>query len=320
MSTRLLSLAVVLALAPAAAQACSGCGCTLDTDDAVSGGNQPGFRVDGRVDTIDQSHLVLGGKTAGASDANSDQVANGREVQQRTRSTLYTLGLDYTAEDPWGVNLAIPVIDRSHSTFGDSDNPTSPSSLNWTQLSDIRVLGRYTGLTASRDYGLLFGLKLPTGTTKTNFSSGTSAGSALDRGLQPGTGTTDLLLGLTQSGSLTDKLGWFATELWQKPLNEHDDFRPGQTLNANVGVRYAINDTFVPQLQLNGQNRWRDTGAASDRVNSGGEIVYVSPGLTVNLGEGTSLYGFVQLPVYQRVGGLELVPRYTASLGISHKF
>ena len=41
MSTRLLSLAVVLALAPAAAQACSGCGCTLDTDDAVSGGNQP---------------------------------------------------------------------------------------------------------------------------------------------------------------------------------------------------------------------------------------------------------------------------------------
>jgi len=49
-------------------------------------------------------------------------------------------------------------------------------------------------------------------------------------------------------------------------------------------------------------------------------VVYASPGLFVNVAENTALYGFVQIPVYQRVGGLELVPDYSASIGIKHKF
>jgi len=33
-----------------------------------------------------------------------------------------------------------------------------------------------------------------------------------------------------------------------------------------------------------------------------------------------SLYGFVQLPIYQNVNGVQLVPRYTASVGARFAF
>jgi hypothetical protein len=316
MSMRPLSFLLFLGLAPIAAEACSACGCTLDTDDAVATAGSTGLRVDGRFDYVNQNELLLGGKTPGAADLDPTQ----REVQHQTRNYMMTLGIDYSFDGPWGVNLAIPVFDRFHTSYSDPDNPGILSGSKWTELSDVRLLGRYTGLDDSRNYGILFGLKLPTGDTRTNFSSGTVAGTPLDRGLQPGSGTTDLLLGFTQTGQFGERLSWFATELWQKPLNDHDDFRPGQTLNANLGLRYQLDETLTPQLQINAQNRWRDSGAQSDRANSGGEVIYVSPGLTVNLGEGTSVYGFVQLPVYQRVGGLELVPTYTASVGVSHSF
>lgn len=40
----------------------------------------------------------------------------------------------------------------------------------------------------------------------------------------------------------------------------------------------------------------------------------------VNVNERFSVYGFVQVPVYQRVGGLEPVPADTASAGAKYKF
>jgi hypothetical protein len=160
---------------------------------------------------------------------------------------------------------------------------------------------------------------LPTGRFNTNFIAGTTAGTPLDRGLQPGSGTTDLLLGAAHNGRLGQNTGWFATILWQRPLNSADQFRPGQTLNVNLGVRYSWSDSITPQFQLNGQNRWRDTGFQSDRPNSGGDVVYASPGVTISFAERMSVYGFVQVPVYQRVGGLELVPYSSISVGISYK-
>ena len=322
---------LVMTLAPAAAMACAACGCTLDTDEAATlDSNNPssGFKLDERFDYVNQNQLMDGGKTNPSADPTS------QEVQKKTTTVFYTTTLDYTSQDPWGVSLAIPFQYRFHSSNNDMSNPSDNwmSKTRWTdQLGDIRLLGRYTGITADREFPVMFGLKLPTGATNERFSSGNSTGAnggnvvtntQLDRGLQPGTGTTDLLLGLGQGGSLSDKLTWFSQEMWQRPLDNVGGFRPGQIISASTGLRYAINETFVPVLQVNAQNRWRDTGTspATDRVNSGGELINLSPGLFVNVNEKLSVYTFVQVPVYQRVGGLELVPDYTASVGVKYKF
>lgn len=293
---------------PEAARACSACGCNLDTDE---GSAAAGFSVDERVDYVNQDSLWLGGGKAPPQDPTAV------EVQRNTATLWYTTTIDYQSDQRWGVSVAVPAQTRTHSSFNNGTDGDLAKS-EWNAFGDVRVLGRYA-LTEGREISLLAGLKLPTGGTTHNFDSGQSTG-LVDRGLQPGSGTWDLLLGSSQGGSITGKLGWFAQELWQKPLEQHNGFAPGQTLNGSVGLRYAIDETFMPQFQVNAQNRWRDRGINADIPNSGGEIVYASPGLFVTVAEDTTVYGFVQLPIYQRVGGLELVPDYSASLGIKHRF
>jgi hypothetical protein len=40
----------------------------------------------------------------------------------------------------------------------------------------------------------------------------------------------------------------------------------------------------------------------------------------VPISKKASLYGFVQLPVYQNANGVQLAPRYTASVGMHYTF
>lgn len=307
-----LPVILVMTLAPAAAMACSACGCNLDTDEQTAGNpDTSGWSADERIDYVNQNHMMIGGNTAPPQDPSKT------EVQKNTTTIFYTTTIDYQSEKAWGVNLALPFQYRTHSTSNDGQD-WQLSKSKWNALGDVRAIGRYD-ISGDRTWNILGGLKLPTGYAKEHFYSGTTS-QVVDRGLQPGSGTTDLLLGMSQNGKFNDKLSWFAQEMWQRPLTEHVGFAEGQKLNASVGVRYAINETFTPQFQLNGQNRWRDHGENSDRANSGGEVIYASPGLFVNLSDSTSIYTFVQLPVYQRVGGLELVPDYSASIGIKHHF
>ncbi len=307
------SAIALLALAPAAAHACSACGCNLDTDE---GSAATGFSVDERLDYVNQDSLWLGGGKAPAS-LTDPTIGDQHEVQRNTTTLWYTTTIDYQSTGAWGVSVAVPAQYRTHSTYNTQDWDASKSQ--WNALGDVRVVGRYA-VTEDKSLNLLAGMKLPTGSTTLDFLHGESMGSAVDPGLQPGSGTWDLLLGSSQNGRITDKLGWFTQEMWQRPLKQQNGFAPGQTINGSIGVRYTIDDTFTPQLQFNAQNRWRDQGVNADIPNSGGEVVYASPGLFVNVTDDTSVYGFVQLPVYQRVGGLELVPGYSASLGVKHRF
>ena len=294
--------------------ACTGCGCSLNTDDTIQGTSE-GWHVDERFDYIKQAKLQIGGNAAPAQDPTVV------EVQKSTMTIFYTTTIDYQAEGPWGVNLAIPFQYRQHTTYNDGADWT-PSKSQWNELSDVRLVGRYTGFLDDRSFGLQLGMKLPTGQTNQVFYSGDSSqvGVQVDRGLQPGTGTWDGLVGAFKNGHLTENVHWFSTVLWQKPLAQDQGFAEGQKVTGTLGLRYAVSQIFVPQLQVNVQNRWRDEGINADIPNSGGQLVNLSPGLFINVREDTSIYGFVQIPVYQRVGGLELVPDYTASLGVKHRF
>ncbi len=316
MKKYVLAAAVTAVVAsPSLAMACAACGCNLDTDEAAI---VAGWTVDERIDYVNQNKLWLGGAKAPPQDPTA------LEVQRNTTTVFYTTTMDYQSESRWGVTLAVPAEYRTHSSYNNG-TVGDLSKSEWSALGDLRLLGRYA-VTDDRWFNLLGGLKLPTGGTTHNFDSGTTtAGTLVDRGLQPGSGTWDLLLGFGQNGKITESLGWFAQELWQRPLTEHNGFAEGQKLNASIGMRYTINELVTPQFQFNAQNRWRDHGDpgvpnGSDPANSGGEVIYASPGLFLNVRDDTALYGFVQIPIYQRTGGLELVPAYSASVGAKYKF
>jgi hypothetical protein len=310
--TRLSLAALVAAAFAPAAMACSSCGCTLTTDWSSQGySTAEGFHMDLRYDYFNQNQLRSG---TGTVDRSSLSLPNDHEIQQETINRNTTLSLDYNADGPWGVRVMVPYFDRYHTTIAPGDTDISTSHTN--SIGDVRILGRYHGLTDDHSVGLQFGLKLPTGSFNNTFNDGPQAGAPLDRGLQPGTGTTDLLVGLYTFGALDKDWDYFAQGLVQQPLNSRDDFKPGTGLNANFGVRYAGFEKVFPQLQFNARVEGRDSGANADIENSGATLVYFSPGVTVNVAEKTNLYGFVQVPVYQRVNGLQIEPRWTVSVGI----
>ncbi|WP_295390188.1 hypothetical protein [uncultured Thiodictyon sp.] len=297
------------------ALACSACGCTLSTEWGIQGITQaPGFSLDLVYQYYNQTILTSG---TGSLHRGRVGVPADREVQRSTENSNYTAFLNYASTN-WGVTLQIPYIDRSHSTIaaGDTDYSTSHSA----GVGDVRIVGRYFGWSRDHSIGVQFGLKLPTGRFDETFHSGPQAGTPIDRGLQPGSGTTDLLLGLSRFGALSRNWDWFAQGLLQQPLNSRNGYMPGTGFNLNLGLRYVAFERVSPQLQLNARIDGRESGVNSDQANSGGSRVYVSPGITVKLAKRAYAYAFVSLPVYHNVYGYQLDYAYAVSGGIQISF
>jgi hypothetical protein len=321
----------VIALFPHAALACASCGCTLSSDwDNLGIGNASGFKLDIRYDYLNQNQLRSGNSTI--SPGAASRISNNgdpQEVEKYTRNNYLTLGLDYSINPDWGINLQLPYIMRSHSTLGTASDGVTPGDgggqydSRTSSIGDLKLIGRYQGFMPEHNFGVMFGLKLPTGShTDTAMSSDPSAPGPvpIDRGLQPGTGTTDAILGVYYMDTLNQNWDYFVQGIVQKALNSSDRYRPGDGANLNLGLRYMGNAAFTPQIQLNVRRVLHDTGANADTVSTGGTLVYLSPGVSVPVSQQVSLYSFVQLPVYQKVNGVQLAPRYTATLGLRYSF
>lgn len=314
-----LALATVLlsglALSPVA-RACSTCACTLNADWPTQGlGNGPGWSADLRHDFSVQDQLRSG---THAVDRAGVPIPNGDEVQQKTVNRITTLTLDRAIGEDWGVSLALPWVRRVHTTIDAGETDVSGSRSD--SVGDVRVIGRWQGFSADHDLGLLFGLKLPTGDTHVRFASGPTAGEPLDRGLQPGTGTTDLLLGAYGFHSLGADLDGYGQAMLQLPLGAHEGFRPGASLNVSAGLRLSTEGPVVPHVQVSVRHERPESGEASDAPNSGGTRVDLSPGLTWRVTREANVYAFAQLPLWQDVRGLQLVPRWSASAGVQVRF
>ena len=308
---------LTLAAASADALACSACGCTLNADWATQGlTSRTGLTADLRLDVFNQDDLRSG---TGRVDRSTLALPNDQEIQQRTLNRNATLTLDYGLDADWGVTLMLPWLDRRHTTIAEGD--TALSASRSSSVGDVRVLARYTGWSEAHDWGLQFGLKLPTGDSHgVDFDGGPQQGQMLDRGLQPGTGSTDLLVGVFKFGAIGESADWFGQALLQVPVVADRAFKPGVGANLTAGVRWRGLGAVVPQMQFNSRLERRETGSEADTPNSGATLVYFSPGATFDVGEKTSVYLFGQVPVYQRVDGLQLEPKWSLSAGVHAAF
>ena len=329
-----LCTAVVAAIATFAsteALACASCGCTLSTEwDNLSFTGSEGVKLDLRYDYINQDQLRSGTSTISGAEA-SQRLNRGdpQEVEEYTKNNYVTAGLDYAINRDWGINLQVPYINRTHSTLGTASDGTTPGDgggqykSDTSDLGDIKLIGRYSGFSEQHKFGILFGLKFATGShDKYGTSTDPTAPDPvlIDRGLQPGTGTTDGILGAYYVDTLNKSWDYFAQALLQKALNSKDQYKPGDAINVNLGVRYMEFTSVVPQLQLNARHVERDSGDNADVYSTGGTLLYLSPGVSVPLTKQASVYGFVQVPIYQDLNGVQLAPRYTASIGAQLAF
>jgi hypothetical protein len=325
----LITLMGLAIAAPIQAFACASCGCTLSSDwENLGFSSSSGFKIDVRYDYLNQNQLRSGTHIASLSSASAGNPAAGNEIEKYTRNNYLTVGLDYSTSPDWGVNVQLPYINRNHTTLGSSPDGVTPNDgayhSSTSGIGDIKVIGRYQGFDQQHKLGVLFGLKFPTGShTKTGTYTLDGTTAPIDRGLQPGSGTTDAILGAYYVDSLNENWGYFTQAIVQKPLDTSDGFKPGDSLNLNLGVRYQGFDDITPQLQVNARFVEHDHGLNAGEpaaIGTGGTLVYLSPGATYRVNKQVKVYGYLQLPIYQDVNDLQLTPRWTASVGLNYTF
>jgi hypothetical protein len=295
------------------AYACASCGCTLTADWLSQGlAAQPGTTFSIRYDYIPQTALRTG---SGKVDRDAIALPTDREIELHTYNHSATFTLDHQFANDWGLDLQLPVLTRPHSTIG--EDSVEPSHSNTQGIGDLRMVGRWQGLsTPGTVTGLEAGLVLPTGRIHQTFDSGPEEGDEVDRGLQPGTGTVQAVLGAYHLGALTQELGYFIQVTGQAPLGRRDAYKPGAFVQASAALNYTHWRNVTPQLQLSFRATGRDSGVNSDRPNSGGEQVSIAPGLSGNISSRAVAFGFVELPLYTRVNGYQLVPKAKFSAGL----
>lgn len=333
---RLLLMAAPACLGSMQTLACATCGCTLSADAAMGYAAVSGWRFTIEDDYIDQDQLRGGTSTATPSQVvnnPSNPALGGGEIEKQTVNRYLTLGINYSPNLDWNLNLLMPYVDRDHTTYGTQLAPYTPaesapdqvSAAHVASLGDIKLIGSYQGLLPGRNLGLQLGVKLPTGDygTRVNFYSGPWLGTPLDASLQAGTGSTDLIVGAYYYQPVSENFSAFINGQFQSAVAHRqdepgNDFRPGNTATVSLGVRYERSPQWLPQLQLNFSHKSADQGALADTTDTAGTVLYASPGLTVRVMQHLHLFGFVQLPVYSRLDGYQLFPHWTASVGASY--
>ena len=330
------------------AAACATCGCSLSSDAATGYSASAGWRVSLEYDYLDQNALRNGtsaiapARVAGINDAGGNQ-----EVEHDTINRYTTLGIAYSANANWNFRALLPYIDRGHTTYGAASNPLTPDQLSGataTGIGDAKLTVNYQGLLPNHALGLQLGIKLPTGhyggpsadgsasvgRSPVAFSTGPNAqnpapGNLLDTSLNPGTGSTDLIVGAFYFQPVSQDFDAFVNGQFQAAVAEKldqtgADFRPGNQASISFGLRYEADPALVPQVQINITHRSGDQGALADVNDTAGTAVYLSPGISWSALSKLQVYGFVQIPIYSNLAGYQLTPRWTATTGLSYAF
>ncbi|NEX62402.1 transporter [Noviherbaspirillum galbum] len=305
-------------LVPALAEAsCGSAFCTVNTNwTAESASVDAGSSFDLRYEFIKQDQPRTG----------TDDIAVGQVPRHHDEVRTYNRNLvasfSHTFSSGWGLSIVAPLTDRDHLHIHNHHGAQLSEQWQYQELGDVRVTGRYqlplAGDAANPSTaGLLFGVKLPTGSTSVT----NAAGSVAERSLQPGTGTTDLLLGAYYHQRLpASDISWFAQAQVQQAIAEHAGYKPGGQLTADLGVRKNLTEKLGGLVQLNMVVKRRDSGAEAEPEDSGSRSLFVSPGLAYTLSDNMQVYGFIQQPLYQNVNGVQLTARRAATIGISGRF
>jgi hypothetical protein len=229
--------------------------------------------------------------------------------------------LGYGVDADWSGSVRIPVVKRDHLhdlIDEQTGQASTPEQWRFTKVGDVQVLVRrqFVVGNGATSFALFGGLKVPTGSTQVTNGDGSRA----ERALQPGSGTTDVVFGIAgrRAMGLADALIGQAGV--SQALNSREEFKPGRRVELTAGWSHAYSHNLGTVLQLNLSQRARDSGAQSEPDNSGSTTVDLSPGITVGIGHASTLYAYAQLPLYQKVNGIQLVPRIALALGWTSDF
>ena len=313
-SLTLLAAAVAVLVPPAALASCGASFCAVNSNwTAESALAESKNAFDVRYEYINQDQPMAGSRkiVAGQVPSHHD------EVSTRNRNVL--LNYSHNFGNRFGVTVSAAAGQREHFHIHNHDGAKINASWKFTDLNDVRVIGRYQALSMEHPLkpssaGVTFGVKLPTG----KFDVANANGDKAERSLQPGTGTTDLIAGAYFHQKLTERaVSWFAQAQYQHALNTRDNYKPGEQLGIDLGVRTTLAGALGVLVQLNYVYKGADSGSEGEPQSSGGRFLYASPGVSYALPGNKQLYAFYQVPLLRHVRGVQLTAERAMVIGLS---
>lgn len=148
--------------------------------------------------------------------------------------------------------------------------------------------------------GLSAGIKLPTGMSRLL----TEEGTLVDPHLQPGSGSLDVLAGVSYLYD-ADPFSLYASLLGRQNGEGSGGLRYGASLFANVAARYRLGESLLVGLEVNGRVTAYDQEGEERDPDSGGVIVFATPQVAFRPWERFTLRAQVQLPLWEGLFGTQ---------------
>ena len=251
------------------------------------------------------------------------------------------------------VSVRFPWVRRTGILEGEQEDPAEPPTVRdrggTSGFGDVTVLGQYRFLNnqvSGTQAALLFGFKAPTGTTGLI----DPFGELFEAEFQPGSGSWDGLFGAAFSQRLAPAWSFHANLLAIATGTGTQDTNLGNRLLYNAAISYRVFGETAGEphthyahaghshgrmvtkapvaaaphahvaldalLELNGE--WHDKQQTAGVVdpNSGGNTIYVSPGLRLTV-ENWSSYVLVGIPVVNDLNGIQAPPAWRVIGGVS---
>ena len=191
-------------------------------------------------------------------------------------------------------------------------------------LGDIILFGQYRfyhDQETNTHTSLLLGVKTPTGATDEK----SNEGERLEAEFQPGSGSWDGLFGLAFSRDL-QKVSLNASTLYKLVTEGSQDTDLGDVLSYNVGLSYRLSGNGDHQhahdqqahghgswdliLELNGEWRDKEERRGVTNPNSGGNWLFVSPGVRYSRDSGWAAALSVGAPIVTDLNGRQVEPNF----------
>jgi hypothetical protein len=316
----LCTIAASLLTAAAASASCGSASCPLNHDRMFRAGL---LSISFSHESIDQDRLYLGSSLSfvGAVPEEHDEVS--------TKNRLESLTFGYGLSDILAVQVIIPYVHREHTHIAHEEDGDVAESWNFNGFGDGVLMGQMALLTSPGGFGpsvmVTGGVKFPTGVT--DFAN--ADGERAEVTIQPGTGSTDFLAGLHYRQTIASvptvdgqysALPLIASVTYRVNGRGTDDYRFGSSVMVHVGTEYQFHEKAGALLQINGRfDAKADVGGTHEHAdNTGGTWIFASPGLRMTVFDVMTVYGYIQLPVYRHVNGLQQAAKYNLQFGLSY--
>ncbi len=264
--------------------------------------------------------------------------ADGEDVHMHSSEDAYFLSFGFPVNEDMDVNLMLQYNnfkgfkdngDQNASECFDNNQPVQgdlgtanciSSTAESPGFGDMLITGRYRFFNdGDNQWTSIFGVILPTGkiTNKTDINKGTGKSEILGTHNQPGSGAITFQGGVAYSGHLTEGVAIDANALYRFGTQGAKQFRSGNSVQFDVAASFAHHSSIIPVIELNGIFFDQDIENDEIKINSGGDVVYLSPGINFNINDKQGVYINVSYPIYQELSGISNDEKYRWSLGWS---